>query len=568
MNVRRWIAAAGALVLTVGCAHTGPQAAQVVRIDPGKKVIEWGWDEPNPAFMRAQAASMDSSGFDGVIFHAEPQPDGKPCNFAWECWGARRFALADFAGNIADLKAVHGSVQKLTENFLRFNVCPGGVDWFDDGAFAVVLHNAEVAGQVARAGGCRGLMFDIEMYQDPLFTYSKQPHKDSRSLAEYGAKVRERGQALMQAFSRHYPDITVLLTYGYGITGLGGDRSKAPYGLLKDLLDGLFDGAVAGATLVDAFEGAYSFRTHREFVNARETVLQTLPRQTGNPRQYRRHVRLGFGIWMDNRYGAKAWHTDDLEQNYFTPEEFEYAVFCALDVADRYVWVYTEHPKWWTNEQLPPAYREALQRVRTPRVVDDERATARLAKGGGPQRPVPEAATQPGYGDDDTFSALRATHDIVADLPRTWRFRADPEKHGHRADWQKPGPEVGEWRDLEIGKFWDEQGVRCIGQAWYRLVWDAPALTLPKGGRLVLCFGAVDELATVWVNGKKVGGHYEPPDTGWDKPFTVDVTSSFRPGQPNTIAVRVDNGALAGGIWKPVKLAAAKPGTPTAGPGK
>ena len=38
-------------------------------------------------------------------------------------------------------------------------------------------------------------------------------------------------------------------------------------------------------------------------------------------------------------------------------------------------------------------------------------------------------------------------------------------------------------------------------------------------------FGAVDELATVWVNGKKVGGHNEPPDLGWDKPFTVDVTN-------------------------------------------
>ena len=560
MPRQRWIAAAGVLLLAAGCAHTGPQTGQVVSIGPEKKLIEWGWDEPSPAFMRANAASMDAAGFDGVIFHAEPLRDGKPVNFAWECWGTRRFAEADFAGTVTDLKAVHGSVQKLTENFLRFNVCPGGVDWFDDAAFGVVLHNAELAGWVAREGGCRGLMFDIEMYQDPLFTYSKQPHKDRHSLAEYGAKVRERGQALMLAFSRRYPDITVLLTYGYGITGIGGDRTKAPYGLLKDLLDGMFAGASAGATLVDAFEGAYSFRTHREFVNARETVLKKLPRQTGNPGTYRRHVRLGFGIWMDNRYGAKAWHTDDLEQNYFTPEEFEYAVFCGLDVADRYVWVYTEHPKWWTNEQLPAAYREALQRVRNPRLVDDERATARLAKGGGPERPGPVAATQPGYDDAATFGDLLATHEMVADLPRTWRFRADPEKHGARSGWQKPGPEPGEWRDLEIAKFWDEQGVRCIGQAWYRLTWDAPTVALPEGARLVLCFGAVDELATVWVNGKKVGGHDEPPDIGWDKPFGVDVTRTIRLGQANTIAVRVDNSALAGGIWKPVKLAIVKPG--------
>jgi hypothetical protein len=559
MNTRRWIAAAAMTMLAAGCAHTGPRPGEVVRIGPEKKVIEWGWDEPSPAFMRANAASMDASGFDGVIFHAEPVRDGKPANFAWECWGTKRFELADFAANTADLKAVQGSVRKLTENFLRFNVCPGGVDWFDDAAFAVVVHNAELAGQVAKEGGCRGLMFDIEMYNDPLFTYAKQPHKANRNLAEYGAKVRQRGQELMQAFSRQYPDITVLLTYGYGITGIGGDRSKVPYGLLKDLLDGMFDAAANGATLVDAFEGAYSFRTHSEFTSARETVLKKFPSLTGNPAKYRRHVRLGFGVWLDNRYGAKAWHTDDFDKNYFTPTEFEYATFCALDVADRYVWVYTEHPRWWTNEQLPQAYRDALQRVRNPRPVDDALATARLAKGGGPERPVPAAATQPGYSDADTFADLLKTHEIVADLPKTWRFRADPDKHGNRAGWHKPGPEVGEWRDLEIGKFWDEQGVRCLGQAWYRLTWDAPAVTLPQGGRLVLAFGAVDELATVWVNGKKVGGHNEPPDIGWDKPFTVDVTSALRPGQPNTIAVRVDNAALAGGIWKPVKLAIARP---------
>ena len=35
----------------------------------------------------------------------------------------------------------------------------------------------------------------------------------------------------------------------------------------------------------------------------------------------------------------------------------------GLDVADRYVWVYTEHPRWWTNDRLPPAYLEALRQA-------------------------------------------------------------------------------------------------------------------------------------------------------------------------------------------------------------
>lgn len=27
----------------------------------------------------------------------------------------------------------------------------------------------------------------------------------------------------------------------------------------------------------------------------------------------------------------------------------------------RYVWIYTEQPRWWTNERLPPAYIDALR---------------------------------------------------------------------------------------------------------------------------------------------------------------------------------------------------------------
>jgi beta-galactosidase/beta-glucuronidase len=108
---------------------------------------------------------------------------------------------------------------------------------------------------------------------------------------------------------------------------------------------------------------------------------------------------------------------------------------------------------------------------------------------------------------------------------------------------------------MEIGKFWDEQGVRYTGDAWYRLTWEPPAVHLAPNSRLYLWFGAVDELATVWVNGRLAGKHHEAPDLGWDKRFPVDVTDLLQPAQPNTIAVKVKNTSLAGGIWKSVRLA-------------
>ena len=46
-----------------------------------------------------------------------------------------------------DLKATH--LQRLRHNFLRFDVVPGELDWFDD--YSAVINNARVAAKVARA---------------------------------------------------------------------------------------------------------------------------------------------------------------------------------------------------------------------------------------------------------------------------------------------------------------------------------------------------------------------------------------------------------------------------------
>jgi hypothetical protein len=153
------------LLLSALLAPAAMAAQDLPQVPADHKLIEWGWDEPGPAYMRANAARMDSSGFDGVIFHADTDAG----DFTWECWGSKQFRYEDFASTVADLKAAHGAFERMTDNFLRFIVCPGTVDWFDDEAFAVVLGNAEVAARVAAEGGCKGLMFDIEVYKEPLF---------------------------------------------------------------------------------------------------------------------------------------------------------------------------------------------------------------------------------------------------------------------------------------------------------------------------------------------------------------------------------------------------------------
>lgn len=173
-------------VVVMACSLAGAAFGQEASRD--KKLIEWGWDEPDTKFIRENVQRMEELPFDGLIFHVLSSKGG---NLTWEMWGTRRFELAEFQHAIDDLKAT--PFRRLNDRFLRVNVSPGTVDWFDDQAWAVVLQNYTVAAQVAKQGGCRGFMFDVEQYESQLFDYRRQLHRETKPFAEYQAKVRQRG---------------------------------------------------------------------------------------------------------------------------------------------------------------------------------------------------------------------------------------------------------------------------------------------------------------------------------------------------------------------------------------
>src|SRR2546429_6820601 len=83
-----------------------------------EKLIEFGWDEPDTAFMRKHIAAMEQTPFDGTVFHV-------PGDFLWQAWGKRKFSDAELQPALDDLK--NTPFKKFTHNFLRFNVAPGDV---------------------------------------------------------------------------------------------------------------------------------------------------------------------------------------------------------------------------------------------------------------------------------------------------------------------------------------------------------------------------------------------------------------------------------------------------------
>src|SRR5438132_14356210 len=86
-----------------------------------KRLIEFGWDEPDAAFMRAHITEMEKTPFDGTVFHLNQ-------DFLWQGWGRRAFTEAELKQPIVDFQTT--PAKRVTQNFLRFNVTPGEVERF------------------------------------------------------------------------------------------------------------------------------------------------------------------------------------------------------------------------------------------------------------------------------------------------------------------------------------------------------------------------------------------------------------------------------------------------------
>lgn len=134
-----------------------------------------------------------------------------------------------------------------------------------------------------------------------------------------------------------------------------------------------------------------------------------------------------------------------------------------------------------------------------------------------------------------------------------WRFSKD-----EIADDKTIGSKIENWRwkvgnDLALmtentaGNSWKEANASddVFGQkpgfAWFRAT--LPNISFDAKTPMLLKFSGVDDNATVYLNGQKIGSHQ-----GWGQPFEVAVNAAWKNNQPNEIAVLVENNAGAGGI--------------------
>lgn len=327
------------------------------------KLIEFGWDEPSTAYMREHVAEMETMPFDGVVFNVHYQDaQGKDSVLEWTGFGAMAIPWEALQPALDDLHTTH--FRRFTDNFVRFNVTPGNVDWFDD--FSAIVNNARMTARLVRRAKLKGILFDVEQYNDKLFDPAKQPGRDRHTVEEYVEQVRRRGAEVMTAFQREAPGLAVFLTYGYVLAGTRrDDQLRHDYGLLPAFLDGMFAAARGRTMIVDGWENSYGFRRPIQFETSYRQIHVGNRALCGVPDAYAKRVQAGFGLWMDLDWRRKGWDVDAVSKNAFTPQALETSLALALKRTDRYVWLYTEQPRWWPREKLPDAYVEAVRQART-----------------------------------------------------------------------------------------------------------------------------------------------------------------------------------------------------------
>ncbi len=174
------------------------------------------------------------------------------------------------------------------------------------------------------------------------------------------------------------------------------------------------------------------------------------------------------------------------------------------------------------------------------------------------ENPVPRnsARRQPGWDDESTFGDIWDKYEELGPVPEVWKFKLDPDNVGVKEKWYAADLDDSSWDDIRIREFWEAQGYDYNGTAWYRVELAIPASA--AGRKVILYFGAADEEAWVWVNGRKAGEHTGNPNALWDKRFPIDITDFVIPGQKNQVTVRVHDGGYMGGLWKNIKLVSPK----------
>ena len=332
-----------------------------------KKLIEYGWDVPDPAFIREHIREMEQRPFDGIIFRMSGPMTPV---FEQKLWDPHRFDK-----DYADLAAIRW--RRFKHNFIMMWAA-SDQDWFNDSHWRAIEQHVRMIAKAARIGRCIGLAWDPEPYGPNPWAYTTAAHKDTKSFAEYEAMARRRGAQFLRAIKAELPKAQLLTLFQLSLfphlcramapAERAEKLSQEGYALLPAFLMGMLDEAGTDVVIHDGNEVAYYYTDSRQHLNAYHLMKQAAltlvdPALWG---RYRSQVKAAQALYIDQYFGLRE--NTKTYGNYMTEEErakwFEHNCYYALATADEYVWCYSEQMNWWKNERVPPGCEEAIRSAR------------------------------------------------------------------------------------------------------------------------------------------------------------------------------------------------------------
>lgn len=341
--------------------------AQPSRLPATKKLIEYGWDVPNPQFVADNIREMEKRPFDGVIFRLAGKYSGN-------IFSGGKWNVADYQADFTALRRIEWG--KFTDNFIMM-YSASEMDWFSDEEWAGVLSNVDIMARAAKAGRCQ-LAFDAEPYGKNPWGYAEQKRAKEKSFEQYQAIARQRGRQFIEVVQRHLPRGALVTLFTYSLFPGEMDQldpakrqaalKQHGYGLYHSFLNGMLDGLKSGLTITDGNEPSYYYDNSEKYLAAyhmmRQRALSLIP--VANVPKFLLQTQASQALYMDYIFARVPW--PNVPAKYMTPEEqakwFEHNVYWALRTTDEYVWLYSEKMNWWTNTDIPPGMEEAVIRAR------------------------------------------------------------------------------------------------------------------------------------------------------------------------------------------------------------
>lgn len=363
--------AAARVVLSAAVAAAAAAAtAAGIMDDPGakKKVIamSWGIGHRSVQEVADHAQGFVKAGYDGVAvglrLHEPPGEDGKLFGWRSPVYGEKPFDREDeMSKTVAALRKLNES--GLTDNFVSTTLFFDKWNSYGDDAFwASACRKMALFAKIAREGGCRGILIDTEDYPHvgQFYYIPKFAKFDFGTTAEL---ARRRGRELMQAMMAEYPGMTILSTWllsnqsrgSYQDMYSGPDAAWRRRGdLFVPIMRGFVEALSPQATLHDGDEAGYYCEASRreffyDFFAIRSLGMGLMPEDLRE--KYNRQVRAGFGLYLDSYTLPlnNGWSKGEVDGSRL--KHFELNFKQAMEVTDRYVWLWGEHydAVAWTN---------------------------------------------------------------------------------------------------------------------------------------------------------------------------------------------------------------------------